>query len=100
MIPQTLSMNSAEKLIAEGPSGHSLRQFVPDFSQGHWPVNVIKVELEPRNPDAHYQLAIAYTRAGRKEDGEREFAIHQRILASGGGPGEQAPPPSQPRENK
>ena len=38
------------------------------------------VKLEPRNPDAHYSLAMAYTRAGRKEDGEKEFAIHQRII--------------------
>src|SRR5271154_6861510 len=35
------------------------------------------VKLEPRNPDAHYNLATAYTRAGRKQDGEREFAVHR-----------------------
>jgi Tfp pilus assembly protein PilF len=40
------------------------------------------VKLEPRNPDAHYSLAMAYTRAGRKQDGEKEFAIHQRIIGN------------------
>jgi Tfp pilus assembly protein PilF len=42
------------------------------------------VKLEPRNPDAHYSLAMAYTRAGRKQDGEREFAIHKQIIGAGG----------------
>jgi tetratricopeptide (TPR) repeat protein len=40
------------------------------------------VKLEPRNPDAHYSLAMAYTRAGRKQDGEKEFAIHERIIGN------------------
>jgi len=37
------------------------------------------VRLEPRNPDAHYNLATAYTRAGRKQDAEKEFAIHRQL---------------------
>jgi Tfp pilus assembly protein PilF len=49
------------------------------------------VKLEPRNPDAHYNLAIAYTRAGRKQDGEKEFAIHRRLLGNDSGAGEQSP---------
>jgi Tfp pilus assembly protein PilF len=56
------------------------------------------VKLEPRNPDAHYNLAMAYTRAGRKQEGEKEFAIHQRLIGDGG-PAEQAPSASQPQEN-
>lgn len=43
------------------------------------------VKLDPRNPDAHYQLATAYTRAGRKEDGQKEFAIHQKLIGTQGG---------------
>jgi Tfp pilus assembly protein PilF len=43
------------------------------------------VRLEPRNPDAHYNLAMAYTRTGHKEDGEKEFAIHKRLIANDGG---------------
>ena len=38
------------------------------------------VKLEPENPAAHYNLAIAYTRTGRKEQGEREFAIHRQMV--------------------
>jgi len=38
------------------------------------------VKLEPDNPAAHYNLAIAYTRTGRKEDGEREFTIHRNMV--------------------
>jgi Tfp pilus assembly protein PilF len=58
------------------------------------------VRLEPRNPDAHYNLAMAYTRAGRKQDGEKEFAIHRRIIGNEAGPAEPAPSTNQPQENK
>ncbi|MGA8149395.1 MAG: tetratricopeptide repeat protein [Terriglobales bacterium] len=40
------------------------------------------IKLEPRNPDAHYNLATAYTRAGRKQEGEQEFAIHRRLTGN------------------
>jgi Tfp pilus assembly protein PilF len=56
----------------------------------------IAVKLEPKNPDAHYSLAMAYTRAGRKQDGEKEFAIHQRMIGNNGGPADQPPAPGQP----
>jgi Tfp pilus assembly protein PilF len=59
----------------------------------------IAVKLEPRNPDAHYNLAMAYTRAGRKQEGDKEFAIHQRLIGNEGVPTEQAPSASQPQEN-
>jgi tetratricopeptide (TPR) repeat protein len=42
------------------------------------------VKLEPRNPDAHYNLATAYTRAGRKQEGEREFAVHRSLTGNDG----------------
>lgn len=38
------------------------------------------VKLEPQNPAAHYNLAIAYTRTGRKQEGDREFAIHRDMI--------------------
>ena len=41
------------------------------------------VKLEPRNPGAHYNLATALTRAGRKEDAEKEFAIHRQMTQKG-----------------
>jgi Flp pilus assembly protein TadD len=37
------------------------------------------VKLEPQNPTAHFDLATAYNRAGKKEEGQREFAIHRRL---------------------
>jgi tetratricopeptide (TPR) repeat protein len=43
------------------------------------------VKLEPRNPNGHYNLALAYSRAGRKEEGEKEFAVHQRLIGEQGG---------------
>lgn len=48
------------------------------------------VKLESGNPAAHYLLAIAYARAGRKQDGDREFAI-QRQLTQKGAAGEPEP---------
>jgi tetratricopeptide (TPR) repeat protein len=41
------------------------------------------VKLQPGNPAAHYLLAIAYARSGRKEDGDREFAIQQKLTQKG-----------------
>jgi len=40
-------------------------------------------KLEPENPAAHYNLAIAYARSGRKEDGDREFEIQKRLTQKG-----------------
>lgn len=45
--------------------------------------------LQPENPEAHYNLAIALSRAGRKEEADREFAIHRKLQES-------APSPSAP----
>ncbi|HEX6771257.1 MAG TPA: tetratricopeptide repeat protein [Acidobacteriaceae bacterium] len=47
------------------------------------------VKLEPRNPAAHYGLATAYARTGRKEEAQREFALQQQAAARTGAPGEQ-----------
>lgn len=41
------------------------------------------VKLESGNPAAHYLLAIAYARSGRKEDGDREFAIQRQLTQKG-----------------
>ncbi|MGA7905841.1 MAG: tetratricopeptide repeat protein, partial [Candidatus Sulfotelmatobacter sp.] len=58
------------------------------------------VKLQPRNPDAHYNLAMAYTRSGRKTDGDREFAIHQRLIGESNGPAGQAPAANPTQEDK
>jgi tetratricopeptide (TPR) repeat protein len=45
------------------------------------------VKLQPGNPAAHYNLATAYARTGRKEDAEREFALQQKTTERTGGEG-------------
>jgi tetratricopeptide (TPR) repeat protein len=41
------------------------------------------VKLEPGNPATHYSLATALTRAGRKQDADKEFAIHRQMTQKG-----------------
>lgn len=41
------------------------------------------VKLQPGNPAMHYSLATALTRAGRKEEAEKEFAIHRQMTQKG-----------------
>ena len=56
------------------------------------------VKLEPRNPGAHYNLAQAYNRAGRKQDADREFAVHRQMTAQGGAKTD-TPQPSPPENS-
>jgi tetratricopeptide (TPR) repeat protein len=49
------------------------------FSEAVQPLE-LAVKLEPQNPAAHYNLAIAYTRTGHKQEGDREFAIHRDMV--------------------
>jgi tetratricopeptide (TPR) repeat protein len=53
------------------------------------------VKLQPGNPAAHYGLATAYGRTGRKEDAKREFALQQQAAERMGGPSSQKPEGSQ-----
>jgi len=69
---------------------------VKKFSEAIPPLE-IAVKLQPGNPAAHYTLAIAYSRSGRKQDGDKEFAI-QKQLTQKGAAGEDAIPP-QPTPN-
>lgn len=36
------------------------------------------VKMEPDDPAGHYQLAIAYSRTGRKQDADRELALQRK----------------------
>ena len=49
------------------------------------------VKMQPANPAAHYSLATAYARTGRREDADREFALQQKTSAAPGGQGAQPP---------
>jgi tetratricopeptide (TPR) repeat protein len=53
------------------------------------------VKLEPRNPSAHYNLAMAYNRTGRKQDADREFAVHRQMTQKDENK-QEAPPAAQP----
>ena len=55
---------------------------VKKFSEAVGPLESA-VKLEPMNPAAHYNLAVAYTRSGRKQEGEKEFAIHRQMVQKG-----------------
>jgi tetratricopeptide (TPR) repeat protein len=66
------------------------------FSEAVPPLEVA-VKLEPQNPAAHYNLAVAYTRTGRKQEGEREFAIHREMVQKN--PPEEKAPEGQPAPN-
>lgn len=55
------------------------------------------VKLEPQNPTGHYQLGVAYSRTGRKQDADREFALHRKMAEqSEAGQGQSSAPDSQP----
>jgi tetratricopeptide (TPR) repeat protein len=44
--------------------------------------------LQPGNPAAHYNLALALSRTGKKDEADKEFAIHRQLTekpAAGGG---------------
>lgn len=56
------------------------------------------VKLEPRNPAAHYNLAMAYNRAGRKQDADREFAVHRQMTQKDGAKPD-SPPGTQPEDS-
>jgi tetratricopeptide (TPR) repeat protein len=57
----------------------------------------IAVKLEPQNPTAHYSLAMAYARSGRKEDADKEFRVHRNMIEKSGGSASE--PASQPPAN-
>ena len=38
-------------------------------------------KLEAGNPSAHYNLALAYSRTGKREEAEKEFAIHRKMTS-------------------
>jgi tetratricopeptide (TPR) repeat protein len=69
-----LDAGFAEAYLGLGSSLISEKRFaeaVPALETG--------VKLQPENPVGHYDLAMALNRTGRKEDAEREFAIHRKM---------------------
>jgi tetratricopeptide (TPR) repeat protein len=64
------------------------------FSEAVTPLETA-VKLQPRNPAAHYNLGMAYSRAGRKQDADREFAVHRQMTQKDGAKSD-SPPGTQP----
>lgn len=52
-------------------------------------------KLQPANPATHYNLATAYSRAGRKAEADKEFAIHRQMTQKGDAAQESQGNPSQ-----
>ena len=42
------------------------------------------VRLQEGNPGAHYNLAVALSRTGKKEEADKEFAIHKQLTQASG----------------
>ena len=70
----TLDSGFAEAFIGLGTSLVSEKR----FSEAVQPLETA-VKLAPDDPMAHYNLAVALSRVGRKEDADREFAIHRKM---------------------
>lgn len=51
------------------------------------------VKLQPANPVAHYNLATAYSRTGKKAEADKEFAIHRQMTQK------EPPPENKAQEN-
>jgi tetratricopeptide (TPR) repeat protein len=71
-----LDSNFSDAFLGLGMAFISVKKF-PDAV----PALEAAVRLEPRNPAAHYNLGLAYTRVGRKEEADRQFAIHREMVA-------------------
>ena len=54
------------------------------------------VKLQPDNPSPHYLLAIAYSRTGRKEDGDKQFAIQKQLTQKGAAGEDNSQPQAKP----
>jgi tetratricopeptide (TPR) repeat protein len=81
----TLDSGFAEAFIGLGSSLVSEKR----FAEAVQPLETA-VKLAPDDPRAHYNLAVALSRVGRKEDADREFAIHRKM--------QEANPPSAPSD--
>jgi len=84
-----LDAGFADAFLGLGASLIAIKQFTEAI-----PALETAVRLQPDNPDAHYNLATAYSRVGRKDDAAQQFAIHRDMLAKSGGNTGQSNPSS------
>jgi tetratricopeptide (TPR) repeat protein len=64
------------------------------YSEAISPLETV-VKAQPTNPTSHYYLAIAYGRVGRKQDAEKEAALHRQTSVAAGQEDEPNSPESQ-----
>jgi tetratricopeptide (TPR) repeat protein len=64
------------------------------YSEAISPLETV-VKAQPTNPTGHYYLAIAYGRVGRKQDAEKEAALHRQTSEAAGKEDEPNSPESQ-----
>src|SRR5438067_2046902 len=91
-----LATKSSQELATRAPNSAQAHELNAESleMQGKWDQAAKEYQkVLQQNPGAHYNLAIAYTRTGRKDEGEREFAIHRNMVqkkpAEGEAPQEQ-----------
>lgn len=70
----TLDSGFAEAFIGLGTSLVTEKRFAEAVA----PLETA-VRLAPDDPRAHYNLAVALSRVGRKDEADREFAIHRKM---------------------
>jgi tetratricopeptide (TPR) repeat protein len=80
-----LDANFGDAYLGLGVSLASAKKFTEAIS----PLQAA-VRLEPMNPATHYNLAMAYSRTGHKQEAEQEFAIHRKMTQGNTG-GQNAP---------
>jgi tetratricopeptide (TPR) repeat protein len=85
-----LDANFANAFLALGLSLNSAGRYVEAIA----PLET-EVKLQPANPTGHYQLTIAYRKAGRREDAEREMALFQQTSEKAQKEQQGSPPQSQ-----
>ena len=85
-----LDAHFAEAFLGLGISLISLKRYADAV-----PPLETATRLEPMNPNAHYNLATAYTRSGRKNEAAKEFAMHEKLIGTQGGSVDHAKPPDQ-----
>jgi len=79
-----LDPNFAEAQLGSGVCLVAMKKYeeaIPPLEKG--------VKMQGQNPAAHFSLATAYSRAGRKADADREFAVHRKMTEKHGQANEQ-----------
>jgi tetratricopeptide (TPR) repeat protein len=69
-----LDSNFAEAYLGWGASLVALKR----YEEAVAPLQ-IAVRLQQGNPSAHFNLAVALSRSGKKEEAEKEYAIHRKL---------------------